>query len=272
MLKISIRTLTAFSASFALLLLFLVFLERLLVLENWSKLTNIELWVFWTMLLRIIVVAGLGRRYQVPALVPIILFSIESLLIPPLIVLLAFTGNPIYGTVMSSVLTAWIGVSAVLLTPYLIFDIGKYMKTDPSLWGIFFLAVLEYTYNLFMTTLLSGTTQPVEGFTGLGGYFIVSLRSYVSSEASQFSTQSLVITAASLIFFISLLVLATFGHATVETNLKMRNLLLVPVLAILVLLVWTVAAISFTTNMILVLTAPVFALIAVVWGGTRGKA
>jgi len=267
-----VRTVTAITSALALGLLYFVFLQRLLVVENWSALTTVELWVFWSMLLRIALVVGLGRKYQIPALVPIILFSIESLLIPPLIIMLAFTGNPAYGTTMSAILTSWIGVCAVLLSPYLIYDFGKYARSDPSLWGIFFLAILEFTYNLFMTTLLSNTTRQINGFIGLGSYFILSLKTYVSSSASQFSTETLLVTGASLIFFVSMLALATLGHELLETNLSLRNVLLVPILAIIVLLLWTVSAVSFTSNMIYVLSVPVFVLAFIVWGGTRGKA
>src|SRR5271157_4017715 len=121
-MKIGIRAVSAVGGALALILLYLVFLQRFLILADWSNPSNIEVWVFWTMLFRIALIAGLGRMYRIPPLVPIILFSIESLLIPPLIILLAYTGNPAYGTTMSSILTSWIGVSAVLLSPYLIID------------------------------------------------------------------------------------------------------------------------------------------------------
>ena len=188
------------------------------------------------MLIRIIVLAVLGRRFELPPLVPIILFSIESLLIPPLLALLVYTGNPAYGSAMGTILTAWIGVSAVLLSPYLIYDFGRYVRSDPSLWGIFFLAILEFAFNLFMATLLSGASEHIVGFAGLGSYFCLSLKSYATSSGVPFASGSLLISVSSLILFISLLILATAAYGTLDTNLRLRHILLVPLIAVMVLL------------------------------------
>ena len=271
-MRTDLRTVTALFASFALVLLYLVFVLRFIVLADWSNMSRIELWIFITMLLRIIILAVLGRRFELPPLVPIVVFSIESLLIPPLLALFVITGNTAYASVMGTILTAWIGVSAVLLSPYLIYDFGRYLRSDPSLWGIFFLAILEFAFNLFTATLLSGTTQSMTGFSGLGSYFVLSLRSYATSSGVPFSSGSLLISISSLIFFLSLLVLATVGHMTLETNLKLRHVLLVPLIALLVLIAWIGVAASLTSNMFNVLSVPAIALVILVWGGSHGKA
>jgi len=271
-MKISLRTVTTIFGAFALILLYLVFLLRFITLADLSNLSRIELYIFITMLIRIIVVAALGRRFQLSPIIPIVLFSIESLLIPVLLAFFAFTGNPAYVTAMGTILTAWIGVSAILLSPYLIYDFGRYMRSDPSLWGIFFLANLEFAFNLFMAALLSEASEHFAGFIGLGSYFVLSLKSFATSSEVAFSTGSLVISVASLMFFISLLVLATAGHGRLETNLKLRHVLLIPLLALVIMLVWDASAFDFSSDMFIVLSAPVFVLSIVVWGGARGKA
>lgn len=271
-MKISLRTVTVICGTFALILLYLVFFLRFIVLADWSSLSSIEFWIFVTMALRIIVLAVLGRRFQLSPLIPIILFSLESLSLPLLIGLFLFTGNPVYRLSLGTMLTSWIGVSAVLLSPYLIYDFAKLWRTDPSLWGIFFLATIEYAFNLFMATLLSGTSGPIAGFAGLGSYFVSSISSFTTTSNVPFASGSPVVTVSSFVFFISLFIFAIAGHETLETNLKLRDVLLIPIFAVFALLMWSVAAVNFTSNMLILLSAPVFVLAIVVWGGTRGKA
>jgi hypothetical protein len=271
-MKISLRTVTVICGAFALMLLYLVFFLRFIALADWSSLSSIEFWIFVTMLLRIIVIAVLGRRFQLSPLIPIILFSLESLSLPLVIALFVFTGNPAYRLAMGTILTAWMGVSAVVLSPYLIYDFARHWRTDPSLWGIFFLATIEYAFNLFMATLLSGSAGPIAGFAGLGAYFVLSVKSFATSSLVPFASGSPVITLSSLIFFMSLLIFAIAGHETLETNLKLRDVLFVPIIAVFALIMWSVGIVVFTSNMFIDLSIPVFVLAIAVWGGTRGKA
>jgi len=271
-MKISLRTVTAICGAFALILLYLVFLLRFVVLADWSSLSSIELWVFVTMLLRMIALLLLGKRFRLSPLVPTILFSLESLLIPFLIGLFVYTGNPAYRLATGAILTSWMGVSAVLLSPYFIYQFAKYLRSNTSLWGIFFLATFEYAFNLFMATLLSATSGPIAGFAGLGSYFVLSVGSFDITSAVPFASGSLVVTLSSLIFFVSLFIFAIAGHETLETNLSLRDVLLVPIIAIFALIIWSACAVDFSSSMFVDLSAPVFVLAIVVWGGTRGKA
>ena len=104
--------------SLGLFFLYFDFLTRLAIVADWSALSEIESIILVTQILRAIILAVLGTKYQLQPIIPIIVFSLEALLIPGLLILIIMTGEAYYASLMGLILTAWFGASAIILTPY----------------------------------------------------------------------------------------------------------------------------------------------------------
>ncbi|HZW55495.1 MAG TPA: hypothetical protein VFF30_04330 [Nitrososphaerales archaeon] len=266
--KIVCAALTALS----LLILYLIFLGRYVSLANWSSLSQIETWIFITMIIRVIALVALRTRYQFQPLVPIILFSVESLLIPPLLGMYIFTGYAGYAQAMGTILTAWLGVSALVLSPYLAFSFARSMITESSLWGLMTLSILEFASMLFISSVLAKTNQPISGLTGLGAFFVISLRDQISNASVPFASTGLLFSLSALMFYIGLLAHATMGTREAGLELRLHNLLLLPLIATMFIFMWTSVSVAFTSDILYILTIPTLVLAMVVWGVARGKA
>ena len=263
-----------FSSAFtalALLMLYLVFLGRYVSLADWSSLSQIETWILVTMILRVVILAGLRTKYQFQPLVPIILFSIESLLIPPLLGLYIFTGNAGYAEAMGTILTAWLGASALVLTPYLAFSFAKSMLTESSLWGVMTLSILEFASMLFISSVLDRTNQPISGLVGLGAFFVISLKNQISNASVPFASTGWIFSLSALVFFVGLLIYSTLGTRDQGAQLSLHNLLLLTLIATMIVFIWTTAGVALTSDIFFVLTIPTLVLIMVVWGIAHGR-
>jgi hypothetical protein len=275
-----IRYSSAIVVCLSLAVLYLLFIYRLYFVADWSSLSKIEEWIFITLVLRLIALLLVSRRYKIQPLAPILLFSIESLLIPPLLILYVVSGNPGYAVAMGTILTAWIGASAVVLSPYLIYSFSKSMLDYASLVGVIALSGLEFAYYLFLAIIVEEATPPILGFTGLGAYLVGSLKGQITSVGTPLPLVSdTVVAGASVVFFVAMLVYSTMGSHDLGTNISLSAVLLVPLGALIALFAWMSLFGSFastvfsnvSSNLFIVLTLPTFALGIIIWGTTRGK-
>ncbi len=161
-----VRLLTSASVGLGLLAIYIVFLNRFFSVVSLSDMTMTESIILYTQIIRVLILFFLGLRYRVQPIVPIIVLSFEALLIPPLLVLILVTGSLYYNVLMGTILTAWFGVTALVIEPYWIFIHARTIASEISLTGVLALGSLELISVLFLSTLLSGTTQQVPGTVG----------------------------------------------------------------------------------------------------------
>ena len=109
------------------MLVYLVFLIRYSYLAEWSQLSSVEVGILVTQIIRVVIVVALNRAMRTQPLFAVILLSLEVFSIPILAMLGLLTGNPIYTTWMAAILTTWIGVSSIIITPFAIYEFVKNM-------------------------------------------------------------------------------------------------------------------------------------------------
>ena len=139
----------------------------------------VESVILYSQILRVVILFLIGLKYQIQPIVPIVVFSIEALLIPPLLVLIIWTGaSSFYTAFMGVLLTSWFGADALILEPYAIYKFATTLAKEATVTAGLTLGAFELISVLFLSTLLSGITQPVQGISGLGMQIIsqISLR------------------------------------------------------------------------------------------------
>ena len=250
---------------------YLVFLERFSVIVNLSSMSLIESIILYTQILRVIILLIVGLRYQVQPIVPIIVFSFEALLIPPLLVLIILTGAPFYATFMGIILTAWFGATALVLTPYTIYGFARGIARDNSLSGVIVVAALELVSVLFLSNLLSQTNSTISGLTGLGTQIISQIRSEVGAGGVPNPTGDAMSSLGLIIFFVGMLFYMTLGGHSIGSIGRLPWIIIVPLVGTLIAFVWTFEVAKIQTDILLVLTAPAIALFFAIWGTARGK-
>lgn len=275
-----IRFASAIIVGFSLAILYLVFIVRLYFVADWSELSKIEEWIFITLLIRLFALILVGRKYKLQPLAPILLFSIESLLIPPLLILYIVSGNPGYAIAMGSILTAWIGASAMVLSPYLIYSFAKSMLDYASIVGVVALSGLEFAYYIFLAVIVEEATSPIIGLTGLGAYLVGSLKGQITSVGTPLPQESdTIVATASVLFFVAMFVYSTMGSHDLGTSISLSAALLIPFAALVISFIWLFLFGSFSSilfsnlssNLFLVLTVPTLVLGTIIWGTARGK-
>jgi hypothetical protein len=271
MKKDLIKFLSAVFVGVGLLVLYLVFLERFSIIVDLSNLTLIESIILYSQILRAIVLLVLGLRYQVQPIVPIIVFSFEALLIPPLLVLIILTGAPFYATFMGTILTAWFGATALVLTPYTIYGFARGLARDNSLSGAIVVASLELISVLFLSNLLLQSNTAISGLTGLGTQIISQIRSEVGAGGVPNSGGDASSSIGLVIFFVGMLFYMTLGTSAIRSKGRLPWILVVPLVGTLIAFVWTFQIAEIQTDILLVLTAPSMILFFAIWGTARGK-
>ncbi|MDA4111904.1 MAG: hypothetical protein OK439_05155 [Thaumarchaeota archaeon] len=270
MRKDLIKLVASVAVGLGLFSLYLVFLGEFSVVGDMSNLSEVETIILVSQILRVLILLALGTRYQIQPIIPIIVFSFEALLIPPLLVLIIFTGDPFYATFMGVILTAWFGATALILTPYTIYGFTRSMIRDNTLSGVIVVATLELTSVLFLSNLLSGAGV-VSGLTGLGTLIISQIRMEVGSGGIPNPGGDVLSSFGLSLFFVGMLVYATMGYRPTDSRIKLSWILLVPMGGTLLTLLWIFGISQFQSDLLVVLTAPAVFLFLSVWVSARGK-
>ena len=213
MKKDTIKLLSSVFVGIGLFAPYLLFLERFSIIVNLSNMTLVESIILYTQVIRAIVLFLVGLRYQVQPIIPIIVFSFEALLIPPLLVLILLTGASFYATFMGVILTAWFGATALVLPPYTIYVFARDMARDSLLTGIIVVGTLEVATVLFLSTLLSATNAPISGLIGLGTQIISQVRSLVGAGGVPNPAGDALTSIGLVIFFVGMISYMTLGYS-----------------------------------------------------------
>ena len=245
--------------------LFFSFLGRYVFVADWSQLTEIEMAIFVTMVLRAIIVGTLEFKFQIQPIIPILVFSVEALLIPPLLVMIILTGAQYYATVMGVILTAWFGASALILTPYTIFFFSRSMARDTSLSSVMFVGILEFAVDLFLAVLLVGSSATIVGLTGLGTLIISQIRGYVSAGGFPSPAADFLTSGGLVLFFLGMLFYFTLGGRTPNSQVRLPFAMVFPLTAILIAFMWVAIGLQINPDLLLVLSAPAVAIAGIVW-------
>jgi hypothetical protein len=266
-----LKSLSSVSVGLGLIAIYLIFLNKFFALTTLSGMTTTESVILYTQIIRVVVLFVLGLKYQVQPIVPIIVFSFEALLIPPLLVLIILTGSAFYAAFMGLILTAWFGATALILTPYTVYGYARSMARETALSGILVIGAFELISVLFLSNLYTGLTQPVQGLSGLGTLIITQIRSEVGSGGVPNPTQDLLSSAGLLLFFIGLLFYMTLGSYSAGYRVRLPWMLLVSLAGILLAFIWVAQVSRLQPDILVVLTAPAVALFLVIWGTARGS-
>ena len=267
-----VKQLSSLSVGVGLFAIYAVFLNNFLVMSNLSDMTTIETVILYTQILRVVILFLLGLRYQIQPIVPIVVFSIEALLIPPLLVLIILTGeSSFYTAFMGVLLTAWFGADALILEPYAIYRFAITLVKEMTVTAGLTLAAFELITVLFLSTLLTGLTQPIQGLAGLGMQIISQIRTDLQGGGVPNPSEDVLTSLGLILFFVGIVIYTTFGSGSIRSKLGIPWMLVVSFAGVILAFVWIGLISQSQTDILLVVSLPSFALVTLIWATSRGK-
>ncbi len=252
----------------SLFFLYLIFLTSLA--PALSQADPVEQLIFFTLFLRLVAVASIRRLRNSPPQLKISIFSMEIFFIAVLIIAFFVTGESFYDISMGQVLTIWVASITILLTPYTVVWFAISMYRRATLGSVLSAAVPEYASLLFLVNLVQLESTPTS-LAGLGNILINAVVGVVRARPTSIFTYNEEIVGASVLFYIVLLLYATFVNHFEASTLRSSKALVLPFAATIFLLLWTYSLSLFTTSILFVLTAPASLLLISIWWITRGK-
>lgn len=260
---------SAYSAGAGLGTIYLVFLLRAIALSRWSGSSGIELVIFFTLILRLTVVVALAKYVSRQPVIAYILLSLEVFLIPVLAMLQLWTGDAAYTALMSVILTSWIGASAIIVSPYAIYEFARGMTRTRSLLGVFAIGTFEVAGMLFLVSVVQEARSVIVGPAGLG-QDIIQVTSYSLGSIDSISATSIALSAALVVFFVSTVVYISLGRVSTLLSVGLSRSFLIPLCGIVAAAVWVLASLT-ARDVLLVFTLPTLIGVAGIWVVTRDK-
>ena len=268
------RLVTAIAASLSLLALYLFFLNYFAAALIFSGMSEIESLIFYTMILRVIGIAFIPYLKRIHPQVKILIFSFETFILVLLIAAYVFTKNPSYNLLMGNMLTAWLAVSIVVLTPYAIYSLGLSMHNGASITSVVLSGAPEIAVGLFLANLVFRIGTMPNSFANFGTIIIGSLRAQPGIGQTPNSISDPTISISSTIFFIAIfayVILEKRIPASVFSTLpKFQYALALMLLGILVLYLWTFSSAFFDGNIFIIFSAPSIIISIALWVLARG--
>lgn len=250
---------------------FIVYLTRCAALSNWSDLSRLESLILVTQIVRVSTVIGLGRFHRIQPQFVMILFSLEVFMIPAIGLYTILSGDNSYTVWMAPVLTTWIGVSSIVLSPYSIYELARGMMKKVSLIGVMVIASLEADFMLFLARILTITHTTIQGPSALGTLLIRLGVSQLSSAGltgiSSFGALSLGLA----LFYVGMITYVTLGDHKLGSPVKISYALLFPLVGTMMVLAWTFVSLSISSDVLLIFTIPTLVGITALWGSSRGS-
>ena len=268
-MKLDLVRASAASVGSALGTIYFVFLSRAIGLSNWSHASEIELVIFFTLAFRLVVVIALAKYISKQPVIAYILLSFEVFLIPVLALLQVWTGNPAYASLMSVILTSWIGASAIIISPYAIYEFAKGMTRTSSLLGVIAIGTFEIAGMLFLVSVVQ-EAQGVEIGPAALGRVIIQTTSYSLGSIATTSVTNVALSAALVVFFVSSAIYITLGKVSTLLSVGLSRSFLIPLGGIIAAAIWVLTS-FITSDIILVFTIPTLLGAAGLWVVTRDK-
>jgi hypothetical protein len=262
---------SSISVGVGMFVIYLVFLTRCIQLSDWSNLSQLEFTILVTQIIRVVIVFGLGKELRIEPLFAIILFSFEAFLIPFLAPLVILTNDPYYSTLMAAILTSWIGVSAIVLSPYVIYEFAKSLVKETSLPTVMLVATLEIGGMLFLSGTLANSNAVIRGPSALGTILLQLGRTQIFPSGFLGFGSGEIVTVGIVVFYIGMISYLSLGFPGIRSKIKISDAFLLPLIATVVVLVWIFGILSVSSNVLYVFTIPTLVGIVALWGSTRGS-
>jgi hypothetical protein len=267
--KDAVKFASSVSVGAGIFAVYFVFLARCVQLSDWASISSLEYLILATQAIRLAVVLGLGRILRIQPLFAIILFSFEAFLIPPLAVLAVLTGHQYYSSLMANTLTTWLGVSALLLSPYSIYEFAKSMVKETSLVTIMVIASLEVGGMLFLADTLAATSSIIRGPSALGT-LMLELGKYQVSTSSFSGLVSNDIAALGLAtIYVGMMVYVAIGVPSIYSKIRISDRFFLVLCGTALTIVWAFAVYSISSDILFVFTVPCVVGVAFLWGSSR---
>ena len=264
----TIRFASAAAVGASLLLVYLVFLIHYASLADWNQLSSLEVGILVTLIVRLVLVVAFNRVIRKQPLLAVILLSLEVFTIPILAILGLLTGNPIYTTWMAAILTTWIGVSSIILSPFAIYEFVKNMIRGVSLSVVIVIGTLEIGGMLFLCEALLAATGKIHGLTALGTMIIQTGKFETSSVGFAGGSSNIGLAVGLVIFSVGMMAYFTLGNQESGTSIRIPDILLIPLAGTITTIVWLFVAVSITSNFLFVFTIPTIVGALGLWGST----
>lgn len=267
-MKSDLITLSSAFVGIGMGIIYIVFLARMLALSNWNHISELQLTIFLTLALRLGIVIIFSKPIGRQPVIAYILLSFEVFLIPVFAILQAWTGNGAYTTLMAVTLTSWIGASAVLVSPYAIYEFARGMVRMKALFGVVAIGTFEVAGMLFLVSVVQGANSVLDGPSALGRIIIQTTSSGLESVTTT-SLSSITLVAALVIFFLSVVAYISLGR--VSLSMALPKALLIPLGGVVAAVLWSLALSTVTSNILFVFTSPILVGAAGMWVITRGN-
>lgn len=253
-----------------LLIAYIVFLARSQALTSWSNLSSLEEAIVITQLIRVIIVLVLAKPFRLQPIFAMLLFSFEVFLIPCFAFLAYWTGNAAFTTLMGSVLTTWIGASAVILTPYAIYEFVRSIMKETTITNILVVGTLELGGLVILSSILSTIGTPITGPSALGSLFIERNASQTAIIFGGIASDA-VLDFGSVLFFLGMITLIGLRKSASAIPVPALYVLLPLLLGTVISFFWVVAFTKITFDILFAFTIPTLVAISALWGSSREK-
>ncbi len=169
-----------------------------------APMSSIESLIFYTLALRVLAVTFVPYLRRSQAQVKIALFSIETFVLVILIFVFVLTQQLAYNILIGQVLTAWLGATSILLTPYLIWQISLNIYKGMSSSALVLSVTPEYVVGVFLVAFAIATSPP-SGISEFGASLIGSIRAQQTVQGVQMLGSNPLIASISIIIFLCML-------------------------------------------------------------------
>jgi hypothetical protein len=224
-----------------------------------------------TQVLRVIIVIALVRAHRVQPLFGLVLFSLEVFAIPVLALAAAWTGDPIYTTWMAMILSTWIGVSSIVLTPFAIYEFANSMAKGTSIVGTLVIGTLELGGMLFLWDAMSGATGKIQGPSALGTLIIQGGKFQISSLSFLGNSSNEAIAIGLVGFSIGMMCYLALGNRESISQVRISYAMLLPLAGLAMTIAWMFAVMSFSTDILFIFTIPTIVGAFLLWGSTLDR-
>lgn len=255
---------TAIFIGMGLGLLYIVFLVHAFAVSNWSHATEIQFAIFFTLSVRLIVLITISKQISSQPVIAYVVLSFEVFLIPLLAVLGLWTHNSSYNSLMSVILTSWIGASALLVSPYAIYQYAKGLLRTRSLLGVLVIGTLEVASMLFLVTVTE-QARSIYGPSSLG-QMIIQTTGINFTSVSSTSISNIPLEAGLVIYFVATLSYVSLGRVSTSLSVRLSRAFLLPLGGVIVAIIWVFSISFISSDLIFVFTVPTLVGAAVMWG------
>jgi hypothetical protein len=262
--------------SLCLLSLYIVFLYYVGIALLAAPQSPVESLIFYTMILRVLVVVFVPKLRRSYPQLKIALFSLETFVLVALIFIFIYTQAPVYDLLIGQVLTAWLGASSIILSPYLVYQIGASMYKGTNASSLVFSVTPEFAVNLFLAGFaIANSASPPSGIINFGTLLVGSIK----AESNVLNLQPLVanpyFVLVTIVLYLSLLCYIAIGQFSTSgvillAAVKRQFQLVLILVGTFASFLWIVISPSFFgTDEVFVLSIPTVVISSVLWGIAR---